>query len=545
MFKKSTLLIIALLIVVVAPTFARMLRPGIYSMQDYHFFRLYEFDRCVRDLQIPCRWSPDAGLGFGEPLFNFYGQLAYVPGAVLHLLGVSLTDSLKLLFIFSLFGSALTMFFLARQIWGNNSAAFLSSVLYVWAPYRAIDVWVRGALPEALSFVIFPLVVYRFNLLVKRGKAFDLLLFSVVFALLILTHNLSTFMFGFFLLGWIFYKLISLKKFRVLPKILGGFILSGLLSAFYLLPVVFESQFVRLENMTQGYFDFRGHFAGIWQLLFSRFWGYGASLFGPNDDLNISIGHLQWIIPLLALVVCVVRSRKNLGRLVMLVGMGWFLLFLTHNKSSFIWESFPQMAFIQFPWRFLAVAVFAFSLAGGAFVITFGRYAKFMVLGLSVFAVFLNYSFFKEDIWRNVGDKDITSGIYWEEQTRASIQDYWPRYGNIPPESVPSDFDNAKLVDKKSNVVSYYVTTQEKQEVQFPVTYFPGWVARIESTKYETHPTGEYGLVTSTLPQLNNTLVTLEFRDTFVRLIGNVVSMVSFVALVVVFGIFRKRTHAT
>jgi len=50
----------------------------------------------VNDLQVPCRWSAYAGAGYGEPTFNFYGQLAYVPGMMTHALGASKIDSLKL-----------------------------------------------------------------------------------------------------------------------------------------------------------------------------------------------------------------------------------------------------------------------------------------------------------------------------------------------------------------------------------------------------------------------------------------------------------------
>src|SRR3990172_12117775 len=102
-----------LVILLSLPTFWRLLPFGIHSMQDFHLFRLYEFDKCVESLQIPCRWAPDAGLGYGEPLFNFYGQLVYAFGEVFHLAGFSFINSLKILFILSLAASGVSMFFLA------------------------------------------------------------------------------------------------------------------------------------------------------------------------------------------------------------------------------------------------------------------------------------------------------------------------------------------------------------------------------------------------------------------------------------------------
>src|SRR5437868_5054547 len=120
--KHQTLYTIILLIILTIPTFWSMLKYGIYSMQDFHIFRFYEYNRCFLDLQIPCRWSPDAAFEFGQPIFNFYGQLPYLYGEFFHWIGFSLIDSLKIVFITSIILSALTMYILARHHWNNNFA---------------------------------------------------------------------------------------------------------------------------------------------------------------------------------------------------------------------------------------------------------------------------------------------------------------------------------------------------------------------------------------------------------------------------------------
>jgi hypothetical protein len=197
-FLKKNWYFIFLLLVLI-PSFWRMLKPGIYSTQDFHFFRLVEFDKCTQDFQLPCRWSSDAGYGYGEPLFNFYTQLPYAVGELIHLTGIPLINSLKILFIISLLGSGIAMFLLAKKIWGNSWSALISAVIYVYAPYRAVDVWVRGALPEALSFILFPLIILKIEEYFKKKKNTDLIWFGVLLTLLILTHNLSVVLFAPFL----------------------------------------------------------------------------------------------------------------------------------------------------------------------------------------------------------------------------------------------------------------------------------------------------------------------------------------------------------
>ena len=340
-----------LLLILTIPTFYRMLRIGIFSTQDFHFFRLAEFDKCIKDFQIPCRWTPDAGLGYGEPLFNFYGQLVYGVGEVFHLIGFSLLSSFKLLFILSLLVSAIGMYSLAKYFWKNDTAAFLAAVFYVYAPYRAVDVWVRGALPEAMAFAIFPFLFLELELFIKKEKSKHLLLFAILLSGLILTHNLSFVLFLPILLLWIPFRLIENKKWYLVKKLFLASILSILISSFYLLPAAFEAKYINLDSTIRGYFDFRGHFATLPQLLFSRYWGYGGSVFGPEDGLNISVGIFQWVTPLVAGIILLFRKRlKKYIDLLMLIFIGWVCLLLTHNKSTLLWESIKPLAFIQFPW---------------------------------------------------------------------------------------------------------------------------------------------------------------------------------------------------
>lgn len=489
LFKKSWLIILVVLVTI--PTFYRMLRPGIYSMQDFHFFRLFEFDKCVKNLQIPCRWAPDAGLGYGEPLFNFYGQVSYGIGEIFHLLGFSLIDSIKILFILSLLGSALTMYFLAKKIWKNDFAAFVSAVLYLYAPYRAVEVWVRGALPEALSFVLFPLILLCIDKYIEKKNPRSLIFFSVLLAILISTHNLSFIMFVPLLILWIFYRLYEAKDGKLSFKIFLGFVASLSLAAFYILPVLFEAKFVNLTSTVQGYFDYRGHFSTLNQLFVSRFWGYGASVFGPQDGLSLSVGQLQWILPILTFAIILLKKKVNqYTDFLFFFILGFFFLFLTHNKSQFFWQAVPGMAYIQFPWRFLGMATFCFSLASGALIGLLNKHPGLIGGIIIVSSITLNFFFFKEDIWYKVGDSYFTTGKEWDRQRTASIGDYWPNFGHeIPDKPASGEF----------------------------VNYFPGWVGAVPNKD---------GLIPS---------IGTVFTDTPIRKIGNMISVISFAGLVFVY----------
>ena len=115
--------------------------------------------------------------------------------------------------------------------------------------------------------------------------------------------------------------------------------------------------------MTQGYFNYINHFTTLKQLFFDRFWGYGASLWGPKDDMSFQIGLIQWLLPLLALFFAFRKNQKNKYTILTVLFIGFFFLFLTHNKSTFIWHLFPIMAYFQFPGAFLVLPCFVFALS--------------------------------------------------------------------------------------------------------------------------------------------------------------------------------------
>lgn len=492
--KKYLPLIVLLLLTI--PTFSLMLRYGIFSMQDFHYFRLFEFDKCIRSLQIPCRWAPDSGAGYGEPLFNFYGQLPYLIGEIFHLLTISKIDSLKIVFILSLVGSAFSMFFLARKIWGNNLSAIVSSIVYLYAPYRAVDVWVRGALPEAVSFIFFPLIILEIEKYLEGKKKRNLLLFSLFTSLLILNHNLSVVLFLPFLIIWMVYRFLQIGKTK--PFIYLGIagVFSFLISAFYILPVIFESKFVDINSTTVGYFDWRAHFVTIKQLFISRFWGYGGSTWGDQDGLSLSVGQIQWIIPSITLLILFLKRKANKDNLnfLILIFIGAVCLFLTHNKSTIIWNVLPFMKYIQFPWRFLGVAVFSLGLSSGLIVKELKKH-ELLVSGLIILlTISFNFNFFRPDIWYSFSDHDLETGQQWDTSRFASIGDYWPNFGH----KIPDKISDGKYIN-----------------------YFPGW----------NYQPDKNGLIPSQGAVFSNTPV---------RTIGNIVSLVAVGTWVVFFVKFKK-----
>jgi hypothetical protein len=534
--KKFVLLLIFLSF----PTFSLMFKYGIYTMHDFHLFRLFEFTNCISEGIFPCRWSPNSGMGFGEPLFNFYGQVPYLLGQIFRTLSYSVIDSTKAVFILSIVGSGLTMFVLARKYWGNLGG-FLSGIFYMYAPYRAVDVWVRGALPESLSFVFFPLIFYFLGDYLSFKKSSSLLWFTLIFSLLLVNHNLSTYMIAPFLFIFWIYHLIRFRTLvSVFPIILSG-LLVIFLSAFYVFPVVFENSFTTVAATTQSYYNYQLHYTTLKQLFLDRFWGYGGSGWGPNDNLSLSAGHLHWILPAISGLILFFKRKLKTDQayyFLLFFSLGLLALFFTHGKSEILWQNVPGMSFVQFPWRFLSPAVMFLSLSVGIFPQIFPSSKNTILVVAIVGVILLNYAFYRPDIWRPISDMEQFSGKLWDEQRSSALQDYWPKSAPVLPDSfagtevIFTSGEGTHISAQKMSHSAKFVldVLSPSASLSLPIVYFPGWVGKLDSKPVLVSP-DPAGLISLEVP-IGIHEIDVRFVNTPVRNLGNFISLIALIVWV-------------
>ena len=149
---------------------------------DLHIGWLFEMDRVVKMLQFPPRYVPDLSFGFGYPLFSFVYPLPFYIAEIFHLVGFSLVNSVKLVFGLSIPLSMYFMYKLLRE-YTKEDFSLAGAVLYVYAPYRALEMFVRGTIGEIVAFVFFPLII----LSVIKKKPYIL---ALSLTGLILSHNI-------------------------------------------------------------------------------------------------------------------------------------------------------------------------------------------------------------------------------------------------------------------------------------------------------------------------------------------------------------------
>ena len=263
--------VLALSFLTIIPLFSN----GFFPMHDdTQVARVFEMGKMLKLGVLPVRWVSDLGYGYGYPIFNFYAPLAYYIGGFFNVLGFDALLSTKLMIAFAMLGAGVAMYLLAGEFFGILGGV-LAGILYAYAPYHALNLYVRGDVAELYAYIFLPIIFYGLWKVSHERKWRYVATGALGFAGLILSHNLTAFMaapfiaaFGLILLHRARYKRI------VFENISFTALLGVLLSAFYWLPALLQMGSTNVLSQVGGGADYKDHFVCLPQL-WESLWGFG------------------------------------------------------------------------------------------------------------------------------------------------------------------------------------------------------------------------------------------------------------------------------
>lgn len=529
---------------------------GFFPMHDdTQVQRVHEMWVSLKDGMFPVRWVPDLGYGYGYPIYTFYGPLSYYLGGLFIFLTQNALLATKLMFGIGILFAGITMYFFANSV-GGKYAGIVAALLYIYAPYHAVNIYVRGDVAEFFAYAFLPLVFYGLFEYTKNYSKVPLLIGSIGYAGVILSHNLSAMMLTPFIgvfLVYCFFVLFNKNGKSAKGGNLWLFAIPFIgvaLAAFYWLPALTENGYTNVLSQIGGGSDFRDHFVCISQL-WSSPWGYGGSIPGCIDGISLQIGKIHILMFLVGFGFSVWKRRIE-G--VILSVMGLLSIFFLLPASQFIWESIKPMAFFQFPWRFLLPVSFFFSIVGGLGVgniIEMISKKSVIVWGGTVLAgvVIILYGmkfFVPQTIFpKNSADYTGTSFLKWD--TSKISDEYMPRNFQKPKDlryvveqKITSNMKNPITIRVQSvNHQGYFLKTNSYDVLHFNTAYFPAWHLFINGKEvaYKIVPTGlEYSIVSP-----GSYVVDLVYKQTLIEKIANAISLIGVLMLAV--GIMKKGRH--
>jgi len=519
-----------------------LLHSGFFTIHDAaQTARIYQMKKAIVDGQIPPRWAVDLGYGYGYPQFNFYSPLPYYVGVLFTFVGFDYLLATKLLFAMAIILSGFFMYILAKEFWGRIGG-LVAAVFYMYCPYFALDLYVRGALAEVWALMFIPLAVHGFIWLAVTGKRKFFYIAALGFSGLILSHNITVMIFSMILLAllllFIVYLSATKKSIEPVISIIVAVIASVGVTCFFWVPAILESGFTHVKTMIEGPGDYHLHFIAFRQIWDSP-WDFGGSA-GIYSGLSYMIGKLQIIIAFLGFFVGLYlwKIRRDLAILVL---SAFFLflamIFMTNYRSVFIWDALSNLAFVQFPWRFLAFAMFFASFLAGAifFVLkekkVFRLIKYFLALLLVVLVIFWNKDYFQPKKYLDVDQNYYITGenLYtWASSMSEEYLPIWREKKIFPrPEEKVEILKGdgvLKINEQKSNLYNFEVEMQSKGVVGLNVNYFPGWEMFIDGESAEIIYKDD-GLIKTEISRGKHN-VRVEFSDSGVRLLVNIISLI-------------------
>lgn len=516
------LFIFLLSIVFSLPIIIPFFKSGYFPTHDgqWAVVRAAEMFREIRDLQFPPRFSQALNFGYGYPLFNFAYPGPYYITTIIHGVGFSFIESVKILFALTVPLSFLGMYIFSFSVFKKKIAGFISAILYLYLPYRMVDLYVRGNIGEAVAFALFPFIfVCLYYVAVSRKKMFFVLSSSFLSALFIVSHNIMTVYLGVIVLFFVIALLIAHKHKEAL-YILGSVLWGILLSAFFTIPALLEKKNIKLSTVPIA--DRNLYFVSIQKLLFSPF-HYGTPT--DRDPFTYQLGLPQIIGSFFSLSI--IRRKYSFEKVLVLsfaVLICVFILMM-FPVMSFVWK-IPLFSEINYPWTLLLPIGFLMSFVSGAVVYI----KKGMIMGivLCVAAVVLTYQNAKPNSFINNTDEYYITN----EATTTSSQELMPLWvRKLPTERfqqkiVASGSSYATNIYYDSKKISFNAEMKSPGVITVNTIYYPGWKAYVGGSLVPIDYQNASGLIQLSLPQGSHN-VALYFTETPTRLVADGISVVA------------------
>ena len=296
------------------------------------------------------RWAGLAHFGYGEPRFIFYPPASWLLGSVIgKILPWTIASCVFIWIVLTLAG--LSMFLLARKWLSRRDAAF-AAVLYAVNPYHLVVVYWRSAFAELLASCLVPLLVLCLIkalederlMLVPLGLILGASWLINAPAALMIHYSMALLV---ALLAW------QKRSARLVIVAAGAVVLGACVSAFYLVPAIYEQRWIEIANAVSAGSRPADNF------LFIR------TTDAEHDAFNKLISWVA-VLEMVSVGICLWRSGawRKANRVLWNGLTGWAVAcaLMMFPITALLWSVLPKLAFMQFPWRWMLCLSMMFSL---------------------------------------------------------------------------------------------------------------------------------------------------------------------------------------
>ncbi|HUD45093.1 MAG TPA: DUF6541 family protein [Patescibacteria group bacterium] len=549
-FKGEILSFLGIAFASIVICFDLFTHAGIPATMDgiIHITVIEQFYRVLQSGEFPVTWL-DKFANYGQPVPLYAQQLPAYIGALLTSLTQNPVITFNLLIFLAIFLSA-SFFYVFLRFYFNPLISFVAVIIFSLAPYRIIDVYIRGDLPELLSQVLLPLILIGLYLLIqkKQPKGFYLILISA--ALLALCHPMMLLIYSFFIIPYVVFLILSLKeeksvKVKVTSLTILAFIVGIGIASYYLIPLKIETKYLYFGRGNP--FDSNLFFS--WSNIFLERWQSHIDNGILTRVQIVQVGLPEILIVIFGLLLVIKQifwdKKRKLSLLIFCVFCALLTLFFMLPYSLSIYEH-TLLQNIQFPWRMLAIFIFIPPILLAIFLKNIKNKVIYLPIILFVVIIFLVIRvpqlYGKDYIDHPQGTYDFTA----VNLNSVMMNTIWTG----KTESYPVEKTKASIIGGKGEIISsvvrnssrtYSLVAQTPLQMVDYTFYFPGWDVKVDNRDVPIQYQDPHyrGVITYNVPAGNHTVV-LAYKPTKVRILANMLTFL-FLGISIVLILLRKK----
>lgn len=498
---------------------------------------------------------------FGYSWNIFYSPLtAYTP-LLFKVLGLTYIQSLKLFMFVVTLLSGIAMYKFMLKVTKNKNIAVLSAIIYVLAPYRITDMYIRTAIAELASFIFLPIIFNGMYTIINEEKNTYLLAWGTIG--LILTHTVITLYTAIlcFIYLSVFIIIKCIKKDKnikiILWRLTKNIIFAILATSFYWVPLLQHYFATSYEVFVPG----RMQRLDVLEYYKVRFY---ELFYTTKDQIMIyAIG----LVTVVGLIITPIAYKKILTQYkktyIIFLIFGIVLTIMT--LTLFPFEKLPNMlTMIQFTFRLFEFTSFFFAVVAG---INYGLLIKnfglkdISVLTIIMVLLLIPYKY-KLDFNIKYDENNLISPVPLSSETgrvhagMASME-YMPSkmFNNLDyvinrkdepiileenGQKINQSNLQAKIVSYNKNGTNMKLELENVQEdtiIELPYTYYLGYRIYVNGEEIEyTESDNGFIQIKINEQQTNDeiSVITVKYLGTNAMIISVILSIITYVILLIV-----------
>lgn len=554
--KKNILIYIGITLLVSIP----LLIKGVNNGDDlpFHLMRIEGIAQELKNGRFPVKLSSLWLEGYGYPVSVYYGDiLLYIP-AILRIAGASIVEAYKIYVIIINFVTVLISYQCFKRIFTCESVAWLCCIAYVCAPYRLVDVYTRAAVGEYSSIMFFPIImlaIYRIYTEDAERNVYktNAHLLAIGMTGVLGTHLLSTEMVGIVLIivcliMW--KKTIRLKTIFVYVIAVAEAICMNL---YFIIPFLDYYMHVDVKVGSNLSGDTLNRIQA-WGAYIGQYFAFFQKTVGKHSvNVNEREIFTPGILLMFALVVAIVLILKKTANknIILYTGMSIFLLYLASN--IFPWNHLEKttksgliLAQVQFPWRYIGIAiVFLTLLLGELMGYLYKRersmFNKSLLLGILMCTMMTCY--FSSDHFNNcqpvyyyeTAELD-TSRIMGSEYLRLNTN-----YRELNGEIAYEDVQDISVIERNGSNMTLYCKTENKQGwVEIPILNYRGYHVKDNKGEEYQITDGQNNVIHFEIPVQYEGNIYVSFDEPWYWRTAEIISLISIIFIIIQYYPIKK-----